>query len=581
VLVRRILPLLAALTVVMVAVTPTSAAKRISTVLPPERPYPAVLDAPIDYEGMTTCDPVARPGAMMLRQLLLDTYGQAVIGISRACDQDSISEHKEGRAVDWMVDWKNPQERADAQAFVDWVTAPGPDGTPAANARRLGIMYIGWGDEMWRAYDTDRGWTELKGCYSLQGSGSDTFCHRDHVHFSMTWDGAAGRTSYWDNTPVLDQPCATKRASGSSRSLKASAAFIPVKPVRVFDSRKKGEQGCYLQQRRWSGDDRSTAVRVSGRKGIPTSGVQAVAVRFTAYASNAPGWITASGSPGASGPKAVSLAMEGSSAGTAIVPVSDTGRIWIATVAGHARIAVDVLGYFASNTTAAAKTRTGTWTPVPATVAATVEIPAKGAQTVDLKQTPGIPSVGLTGLSLTLNTKGSSAGHVRVTPPGGKTRADAVTVAAKGTRSAAVFAASADGSVTLRNTAKAPTRVKLLVTGGITEPSDEGKRLRATSADLGTVRTGGGKTRAIDVSGKVPASAESVVLAITTKGAKKAGGIKVWGAGERPTARSLDVRPGRSNTDLAVVDLGSQRQVNVAGNAAKGSASVRMVAVIK
>ena len=46
---------------------------------------------------------------MMLRQLLLDTYGQAVIGISRACDQDSISEHKEGRAVDWMVDWKNPR----------------------------------------------------------------------------------------------------------------------------------------------------------------------------------------------------------------------------------------------------------------------------------------------------------------------------------------------------------------------------------------------------------------------------------------------------------------------------------------
>ena len=83
------------------------------------------------------------------------------------------------------------------------------------------------------------------------------------------------------------------------------------------------------------------------------------------------------------------------------------------------------------------------------------------------------------------------------------------------------------------------------------------------------MRTGGGKTRAIDVSGKVPASAESVVLAITTKGAKKAGGIKVWGAGERPTARSLDVRPGRSNTDLAVVDLGSQRQVNVAGNAAR------------
>ena len=92
------------------------------------------------------------------------------------------------------------------------------------------------------------------------------------------------------------------------------------------------------------------------------------------------------------------------------------------------------------------------------------------------------------------------------------------------------------------------------------------------------MRTGGGKTRAIDVSGKVPASAESVVLAITTKGAKKAGGSRSGEPGAS-TARSLDVRPGRSNTDLAVVDLGSQRQVNVAGNAAKGSASVRMVVI--
>ena len=127
---RRILPLLSALAVAVAAVvTPAVAAKQTTAVLPPERPYPAVLDAPIEYEGMTTCDPVARPGAMMLRQLLLDTYGKAVIGITRACDQDSISEHKEGRAVDWMVDFRNPAEKAEAQAFVDWVTAPGPDGT--------------------------------------------------------------------------------------------------------------------------------------------------------------------------------------------------------------------------------------------------------------------------------------------------------------------------------------------------------------------------------------------------------------------------------------------------------------------
>ena len=139
---RRILPLLCALTVVFTGIVPAAAAPTPAPsapvpapALPAERPYPSVLDAPIEYEGMTTCDPTPRPGALLLRQLLLDTYGEAVIGISRACDQDTISEHKEGRAVDWMVDWKNPAERAQAQAFVDWVTAPGPDGTPAANAR--------------------------------------------------------------------------------------------------------------------------------------------------------------------------------------------------------------------------------------------------------------------------------------------------------------------------------------------------------------------------------------------------------------------------------------------------------------
>lgn len=579
-LVRRILPLLSALTVVTMALTPAVATSKVSAVLPPERLYPAVLDAPIEYEGMTTCDPVARPGALMLRQLLLDTYGQAVIGITRACDQDSISEHKEGRAVDWMVDWKNSAERAEAQAFVDWVTAPGPDGTPAANARRLGIMYIGWGDEMWRAYDPGRGWTELKGCYSLQGSGSDTFCHRDHVHFSMTWDGAAGRTSYWDGTSVVDVPCRTVRASGTAQRLTASAGFVPVKPTRVFDARKKGEAGCYLQQRRWSGDDRSTSIKVAGRKGVPRTGVKAVAVRFTAYASNAPGWITASGSPGASGPKAVSLALDGPSAGTAIVPVSDTGRIWIATVAGHTRVAADVLGYFARNATAAATTRTGTWAPVPAALGATAVLPAQSTQTVDLKQA-GVSTEGMVGLSLTLNTKGSAKGHVRVTPAGAKTRADAVSVASKGTRSAAVFAASSDGTVSLRNTAKAPTEVKVLVTGSITGPRSDSKRLTAASTDLGTVRTGGGKVRSIDVTAKVPGEAAAIVLAVTTKGAKKAGGITVWGAGDRPAGRSLDVRKGGSNTDLAVVTLGPEQVVNVVGRAAKGSASMRMVGVIK
>lgn len=574
--VRRILPLLCTLAVASSAV-PAQGDETASTVLPPERPYPAVLDAPIDYEGMTTCDPVARKGALLLKQLLLDTYGETVIGITRACDQDNISEHKEGRAVDWMVDWKDPEEFAEAQGFVDWLSSPGPDGTPAANARRMGIMYIIWGDEMWRAYDPDRGWTEFQGCRSKRSAGYDTVCHRDHVHFSMTWDGAAGRTSYWDGTPVLDQPCTIKRFPGTAQQLRASHGFTPIKPVRVFDARRKGENGCYLQQRRWSGDDRSHSVRVAGRGKVPDSGVSAVAVRVTAYESNAPGWITASGSPGAGGPRAVSLGMFGPSAATAIVPVSDTGRIWLSTVAGHTRVAVDVLGYFSRTSSAASTGRVGTWRPVSARVGADVELPARASQEVPLE---GLPKEGLAGVSVTVNATGGGKGRLRITPPNSKTRADMV-VLGKGTRAAHAFAAVQDGKITLHNKSKAPAKVTVALTGLITAPSADSARLAPRARDLGTVPTGPKRVRAIDVSQTVPAKATAVLLAVTTKGAKKGGGVTVWGSGEQPPTRTLDVRKRRSNTDLVIVTLDESRQVRVAGTARKGYASLRVVGVLR
>ena len=541
--------------------------------LPAERAYPAVLDAPIEYEGMTTCDPTPRPGALQLRQLLLDTYGEAVIGISRACDQDSISEHKEGRAVDWMVDWKNPAERAQAQTFVDWVTAPGPDGTPAANARRLGIMYIGWGDEMWRAYDTKRGWTELKGCYSLQSSANDTFCHRDHVHFSMTWDGAAARTSYWDNTPVQDVACPITRTSGSARTLTASAAFVPVKPVRVFNGAAKGDFGCYLQQRRWSGDDRSLPIQVTGRKGIPASGVQAVALRLTGYSSNAPGWITAAGSPGANGPQVVQLGMEGSSAATAIVPVSDTGRIWLATIAGHTQVAVDVLGYFTHSATAAATSKAGTWQAVATTAVATVDIPAQSSQSITLQGAPA----GVSGAVLSVNTSGSAPGHIRVTPPGAKTKADAVDVGGNA-RTATVLAATTDGTVSLTNTSAAPVAVTVLQSAWITRPTVGNARMAPANLTIGTVKTAG-KVKTLPA--KVPAGARAAIVNVTTKGAKNSGAVTVWGAGQQPAGRSVDVRLGRSNSDLVVVAVAEDGLIRIAGNAKGGTASVRLIGVVR
>lgn len=585
-------------------------------VLPVERPYPTVLDAPVEYEGMTLCEPVARPGALMLRQLLLDTYGRTDIGITRACDQDTVSEHKEGRAVDWMVDWHNPAEFAQAQAFVDWATAPGPDGTPAANARRLGIMYIIWADKMWRAYDPGRGWTELKGCHSLQSPSYDTFCHRNHVHFSLTWDGAAARTSYWDGTPVTRPVCPVGSPSGTPKRLRADHQFVPVRPVRVFDGRTRGAAGCVVAQRRWSGDNRSVPVKVVGRGGVPTSGVSAVAARITAYDSNAPGLIGAAALPGF-GATAVSLGMGATSAGTTIVPVSTTGRIWIATAAGHATVAVDVLGYFTGSRGSAAASGpdarkagdgrspagvsggSGSGSPsaagTPATTAGAVVGQRLGGwhvavgapvsaelQPGELRalQVGGPAPAGATGAVVTANVRGSG-GRLRVFPAGTTSRADAITVHTDGTTaSGTLFAATPAGAVVVANRSKSATTVTLVPQAWVTAPVVDGLRLVPLSRTVGAglrLRS----RRALDVGLTVPKATAAALLAVTTRGARADGGITVWGTGPRPTHTSVEVHARRATTELVMAPVADDHILHLAGAPRGATASVRLVAVLR
>jgi hypothetical protein len=171
------------------------------------RPMPVAYDPVAMYEAQSTCDPSPKPGTVKLAALIKKTYGEGqAVGISRACTSGGTSEHKEGRALDWMTSVHSRQGLANAKAFLSWLLGPDQFGVPYGNATRLGVMYVGWNDRYWAAYASDRGWAELKGCFSTPGAGSDTTCHRNHIHISLNWDGASGRTSLWDGT-VLSPYC--------------------------------------------------------------------------------------------------------------------------------------------------------------------------------------------------------------------------------------------------------------------------------------------------------------------------------------------------------------------------------------
>ena len=163
-------------------------------------PRPRASSRQIDDEP-TFCDPADsydKPGPQALRTLLNATYGTIAAGITRTCD-GSVSDHHEGRALDWMADYANPDKRAKALAVIDWLRATDAQGNTNAVARRLGLSYWIYNKQMYGS------WNNFNPTpYSC--AGDPTSCHVNHIHFSFTWAGAYKQISFWRGSRAADGP---------------------------------------------------------------------------------------------------------------------------------------------------------------------------------------------------------------------------------------------------------------------------------------------------------------------------------------------------------------------------------------
>jgi hypothetical protein len=156
--------------------------------LQPPGPVGAALDAPPPYQPQLACVARPMPGLVRLQQLVLETYGRGYgEPYVRACTSGGASEHKDGRAWDWMLDLGNTRDRAAAGDFLAWLTKDGRNGTPGVNARRLGVMYVIYNRKWWSMWAADEGWQPY--------SGYDP--HTSHIHISLSWNGARAHTSFW------------------------------------------------------------------------------------------------------------------------------------------------------------------------------------------------------------------------------------------------------------------------------------------------------------------------------------------------------------------------------------------------
>lgn len=149
------------------------------------------------YQPQTRCSPAAKPGTVAMGRWIVRRYGGGFGGISRPCQRRSTSEHYEGRAFDWSVSATSAADRERVRRFLQDLFATDRPGNTHARARRMGVMYVIWNDQMyaaWDAYEAER--YQSSSCPRLRTC-SATLRHRDHVHISLTRKAARGETSWY------------------------------------------------------------------------------------------------------------------------------------------------------------------------------------------------------------------------------------------------------------------------------------------------------------------------------------------------------------------------------------------------
>ena len=330
--------LVAVLVALVLAATLATPAQAVS--VPATRAFVSpTVDAPATWEPENGCDPVEKKGPRKLRKLLLATYGPVASNIVRSCT-GADSGHEEGRALDWMVNVRDPEQAAVADAFLAWLQAPDEAGNTAVMARRLGISYLIWNNAMWRP--STNAWTPYRDCAlpKRRWKKDDNTCHRNHVHVSFSWAGALGRTSFytgyvacpaWTVTPWI--PAVLPQVSD----------VVPVEPVRVLGTRRGVGLATGACK---AAPDVRIDVPVLGVGGMPAAGISSVQLRVAVSQPDALAELRV-WTPGTAMPSAPAVVVERKTdaSATVTVPVGPDGRVSLALTGGMGHLVVDATGY--------------------------------------------------------------------------------------------------------------------------------------------------------------------------------------------------------------------------------------------
>jgi hypothetical protein len=165
----------------------------------------------VQLERFRACTSGPTPGALaMQRQWLRLTGRRSGIHNCRKTEFNNPSLHGEGRAIDLAANAGNPQQKRQADAYVEWLVA---------NAVQIQCATIIWNARIWSWAHRAAGWRPYGGKNK----------HTDHIHVNLTWEGAL------EPSPLLDGP-----VPGLAGGASPPAPAPRPKPTPPTPQRKRG-----------------------------------------------------------------------------------------------------------------------------------------------------------------------------------------------------------------------------------------------------------------------------------------------------------------------------------------------------
>ena len=380
-------------------------------------------------------------------------------------------------------------------------------------------------------------------------------------------------------------------ATGASASVGTAVAglsrYVPVAPARVLDTRT-GVGAPAVRP----ASGASVVLQVTGRGGVPASGVSAVTLNVVVTDPRQLGYVQVLPFGGGTlgGSSNINVYYLGQTAGNLVtVPVGANGAVTLYDVAGGNLIA-DVLGYFATaatstdgryvalNPTRILDTRDGTGTGGSAPFSKPTGGTALGVQ---LTGAGGIPASGVSSVAMTLTaTQSSGPGFVQVVPTGGPTALGStsnvnLTGAGQTVANLVVVPVGTGGSVQVYNSSG--THLIVDVVGYFTDstaPSSAlGLFVPVSPARLMDTRASGpataGSTTALAPLGAagIPADAVSAVFVNpTATGTTGPGFLQLYPAGRGVPGASSSLNftgPGQTIANASIAALGDLGVVDI------------------